>query len=89
MFPTGVTTVLAMVLLGFGGRSSFPETSYATALDYFVVLCLVFLFAAVMEYAIINFWERRTNKRRKKIEDLKKHIIEQLKTVCLSYIDRT
>ena len=78
----GVTTVLAMVTLGFGGRSSFPEVAYATALDYFVILCLVFVFAAVIEFASINFLERRANKRRKKMEDLKKKIVEQLTMVC-------
>ncbi|CAG0919117.1 unnamed protein product [Notodromas monacha] len=34
----GVTTVLTITTMGFGGRAQMPKTSYATALDYFVVI---------------------------------------------------
>ncbi|XP_076042746.1 uncharacterized protein LOC143026366 isoform X3 [Oratosquilla oratoria] len=74
----GVTTVLSMTTLGFGGRSAWPAVSYATALDYFVILCFAFVFAAVLEFAMINFIERTANRRRKKLEDLKKQITERL-----------
>ena len=70
-----------MTTLGFGGRSAWPEVSYATALDYFVILCFAYVFAAVLEFAMINFIERTTNKRRKKIEDLKRTIQDRM-TVC-------
>ena len=80
--PSGVTTVLSMTTLGFGGRSAWPSVSYATALDYFVILCFAYVFAAVLEFAMINFIERAANKRRKKIEDLKKTISERM-MVCL------
>lgn len=73
----GVTTVLSMTTLGFGGRSAWPAVSYATALDYFVILCFAFVFAAVLEFACINFVERAANKRRKKLEDLKHQITER------------
>ncbi|XP_050700490.1 gamma-aminobutyric acid receptor subunit alpha-6-like isoform X3 [Eriocheir sinensis] len=74
----GVTTVLSMTTLGFGGRSAWPAVSYATALDYFVILCFAFVFAAVLEFACINFMERAVNKRRKKLEDLKRQIQERI-----------
>ncbi|KAK8733521.1 hypothetical protein OTU49_006340 [Cherax quadricarinatus] len=74
----GVTTVLSMTTLGFGGRSAWPAVSYATALDYFVILCFAFVFAAVLEFACINFVERAANKRRKKLEDLKHQITERI-----------
>ena len=68
--------MLAEVTLGFGDRTSFPEVSYATALDYFIVLCMFFVFASIIEFACINFMERRANKRRKKIEEFKKKLKE-------------
>lgn len=70
-----------MTTLGFGGRSAWPAVSYATALDYFVILCFAFVFAAVLEFACINFVERAANKRRKKLEDLKHQISERI-MVC-------
>lgn len=78
----GVTTVLSMTTLGFGGRSAWPAVSYATALDYFVILCFAFVFAAVLEFACINFMERAVNKRRKKLEDLKRQIQERIMVCC-------
>jgi len=53
-----VTTVLSMTTLGFGGRSQMPKTSYATALDWFVILCFAFVFASMVEYAAINFMDK-------------------------------
>ncbi|CAL8119985.1 unnamed protein product [Orchesella dallaii] len=56
----GVTTVLSMTTLGFGGRSQMPRTSYATALDWFVIICFSFVFASMVEYAAINFLDKMT-----------------------------
>ncbi|XP_049938239.1 gamma-aminobutyric acid receptor subunit alpha-6-like [Schistocerca serialis cubense] len=54
----GVMTVLSMANMGFGGRAQMPRVSYATALDYFVILCFSFVFAVVIEYAAINFIDK-------------------------------
>lgn len=50
--------MLSMTTLGFGGRSQMPRTSYATALDWFVILCFAFVFASMVEYAAINFMDK-------------------------------
>ena len=50
----GATTVLSIVNLGFGGKSK-PKVGYATALDMYIVLCFVAVFAALVEFACINF----------------------------------
>ncbi|XP_059478763.1 gamma-aminobutyric acid receptor subunit alpha-6-like isoform X3 [Neocloeon triangulifer] len=68
----GVTTVLSMTTMGFGGRSQMPKVSYRTALDWFVILCFSFVFAVMVEYACINFIDTLT-------EDLKKIIAERRK----------
>ena len=68
----GATTVLSIVNLGFGGKSK-PKVGYATALDLYIVLCFVAVFAALVEFACINFidifikrfkiWEAEERKR--------------------------
>ena len=68
----GATTVLSIVNLGFGGKSK-PKVGYATALDMYIVLCFVAVFAALVEFACINFidifikrfklWEAEEKKR--------------------------
>lgn len=54
----GATTVLTLVTMGFGGRSSLPRVAYATAIDWFVILCFSFVFAAMVEYACVNVVDR-------------------------------
>ena len=60
----GVTTVLTMTTMGFGGRTSLPQVSYATALDWFIIMCFAFVFASILEFVSINFAERYFKARR-------------------------
>ncbi|XP_022660141.1 gamma-aminobutyric acid receptor subunit alpha-6-like isoform X1 [Varroa jacobsoni] len=63
----GATTVLTLVTMGFGGRASLPKVNYATALDWFVVMCFSFVFAALVEYACVNYIERYMTMKQKKL----------------------
>jgi len=68
----GATTVLSIVNLGFGGKSK-PKVGYATAMDVYIIICFVAVFAALVEFACINFidtfikrfklWEEEEKKR--------------------------
>ncbi|XP_077516686.1 gamma-aminobutyric acid receptor subunit alpha-6-like isoform X2 [Amblyomma americanum] len=67
----GATTVLTLVTMGFGGRASLPKVDYATALDWFVIMCFTFVFTALVEYACVNYLERfLMNRERKRLEAL-------------------
>ncbi|KAF4530700.1 hypothetical protein B566_EDAN004941 [Ephemera danica] len=68
----GVTTVLSMTTMGFGGRSQLPKVSYRTALDWFVILCFSFVFAVMVEYAAINFIDTLTTELKRIIEERRK-----------------
>ncbi|KAK6100811.1 cation transporter family protein [Brugia pahangi] len=50
----GIMTVLSVSTLGFSYRSDLPKISHSTALDIYIISCFGFVFAAVIEYAIIN-----------------------------------
>lgn len=54
----GITTVLTMTTISTGVRSSLPRISYVKAIDIYLVMCFVFVFAALLEYAAVNymFW---------------------------------
>ncbi|KAJ0065231.1 hypothetical protein NL108_006570 [Boleophthalmus pectinirostris] len=52
----GITTVLTMTTLSTVARTSLPRVSYVTAMDLFVTVCFLFVFAAMMEYATLNFY---------------------------------
>ena len=64
----GITTVLTMTTISTGVRSSLPRISYVKAIDIYLVMCFVFVFAALLEYAAVNYlyWGARTKRRRRK-----------------------
>ncbi|XP_013398514.1 gamma-aminobutyric acid receptor subunit beta-like, partial [Lingula anatina] len=64
----GITTVLTMTTISTGVRSSLPRISYVKAIDIYLVMCFVFVFAALLEYAAVNYtyWGARAKKKAKK-----------------------
>ncbi|XP_037569226.1 gamma-aminobutyric acid receptor subunit beta-like [Dermacentor silvarum] len=69
----GITTVLTMTTISTGVRSSLPRISYVKAIDIYLVMCFVFVFAALLEYAAVNYtyWGARAKKKTKKSKDTK------------------
>jgi hypothetical protein len=67
----GATSVLSVVNIGFGGKSR-PQVPYATALDTFIILCFVAVFAALVEFACINFLDTYVKRRKMRIAQLKR-----------------
>lgn len=56
--------MLTMTTLSTVARTSLPRVSYVTAMDLFVTVCFLFVFAAMMEYAIQNYYAYRAQKPR-------------------------
>lgn len=70
ILSVGITTVLTMTTISTGVRSSLPRISYVKAIDIYLVMCFVFVFAALLEYAAVNYtyWGARAKKKPKKIK---------------------
>lgn len=68
---TGITTVLTMTTISNGVRSSLPRISYIKAIDIYLVMCFVFVFAALLEYAAVNYtyWGARAKRKAKKLKE--------------------
>ncbi|XP_046625242.1 gamma-aminobutyric acid receptor subunit beta-like isoform X1 [Neodiprion virginianus] len=78
----GITTVLTMTTISTGVRSSLPRISYVKAIDIYLVMCFVFVFAALLEYAAVNYtyWGARAKKKTKKKEGTEKKSVTTAKT---------
>ncbi|XDV35653.1 hypothetical protein PO909_005554 [Leuciscus waleckii] len=51
-----------MTTLSTVARTSLPRVSYVTAMDLFVTVCFLFVFAALMEYATLNYYSYSAGK---------------------------
>nr|XP_020651556.1 gamma-aminobutyric acid receptor subunit alpha-3 isoform X1 [Pogona vitticeps] len=56
----GVTTVLTMTTLSISARNSLPKVAYATAMDWFMAVCYAFVFSALIEFAAVNYFTKRS-----------------------------
>ncbi|XP_078588032.1 gamma-aminobutyric acid receptor subunit beta-3-like isoform X4 [Branchiostoma floridae x Branchiostoma japonicum] len=75
-YETGVTTVLTMTTLVSGTRAQLPKISYIKAIDVYLVVCFVFVFAALLEYAAVNYQSRYYKTPRKSRKSKKTEIEE-------------
>ena len=81
----GTTTVLSVIKIGFGGKGK-PQVGYLTALDVYVTICLMSVFAALCEYAVISFLSvtmnrYKANQEKKREAEKAKELVEQAEKV--------
>ncbi|CAD5114938.1 DgyrCDS3969 [Dimorphilus gyrociliatus] len=65
----GVLTILTMTTQASSSRQSLPRVSYIKAIDIWMATCLVFVFAALLEFAIVNVLSRNEIRRKSSLRD--------------------
>ncbi|XP_071499961.1 gamma-aminobutyric acid receptor subunit alpha-2-like [Diadema antillarum] len=55
----GTMTTLTITTLGWSARAVLPKVGYAKAIDWFIILCFVFVLGAVLEFATVNYFTKR------------------------------
>ena len=59
---SGITTLLTTCTIAITCRTGIPKVSYSTALDVFLLMCFSFVFAALVEYAGVNYFTKTATK---------------------------
>ncbi|KAH9421727.1 Gamma-aminobutyric acid receptor subunit alpha-4, partial [Dermatophagoides pteronyssinus] len=54
----GVTAVLTLSTFGLDSRSDLPRVSYATALDWYTVMCFLFVVFTLLEFAGVHYFTK-------------------------------
>src|SRR6218665_1850965 len=55
----GLLTVLTMATMSGGARETLPRVSYIKAIVVWMIVCLLFVFMSLIEYAIVNVMARK------------------------------
>ena len=66
----GITTVLALTTLIFGIQASMPKVSYVKAIDWFLCVSFLYVFAALVEYPSSTFVKTQAKKLTRKGTDI-------------------
>ncbi|XP_052078743.1 glycine receptor subunit alpha-2-like [Mytilus californianus] len=64
----GLLSVLTMTTQSSGSRTKLPEVSYIKAIDIWMSVCMLFVFAALLEYALVNVYDRKQKRRETYVE---------------------
>ena len=76
----GVTCILTMTTQSSGIRQTLPPVSYVKAIDIWMIVCLMFVFGALLEYAFVTVQIRPKDKS--KPEDTTEDTTEDNCEVC-------
>jgi len=72
----GVTTLLAMSTTMGSIQRSLPPVAYTKAVDVWSGLCVIFVFSALLEYALVNYASRSDAQRAAKQKERKEKELE-------------
>jgi len=69
----GVTTLLTMATQTSGINASLPPVSYTKAIDVWTGVCLMFVFGAMLEFALVNY-ASRSDMHRETLKRSRRHM---------------
>lgn len=55
---SGIITVLTMMFLGLEAKIDLPKVPYPIVLDFFVFLSFTFIFATIIQFAVVHYFTK-------------------------------
>ncbi|XP_076469682.1 glycine receptor subunit alpha-4-like [Babylonia areolata] len=86
----GLLTVLTITTQLSGSRAQLPRVPYIKAIDVWMSTCLVFVFAAYMEYAVVTVLSRRYRKKLagRRVRSIFKVVADRSRTSSLGSLSK-
>ena len=81
---SGVTTILSTASTGMMVRDGLPRVPYATALDVYLNVCIVYNLAAMIEYAAVNYFTKIIPKEGSTSDNEEEQVIQQI--ICDNHL---
>ena len=75
---SGVTTILSTAATGMMVRDGLPRVPYATALDVYLNVCIVYNLAAMIEYAAVNYFTKIIPKEGSASDNEEEQVIQRI-----------
>jgi hypothetical protein len=66
--------MLTLVTTSIASREKLPKVSYVHALDIWIASCVCFVFASLIEFAIVSFIYRGEKNRQQKVKSLQRDL---------------
>lgn len=80
-----VTCILVLITQASGLRNTLPQVSYINALDIWMISCLIFVFASLLESTVIWFMDKWRKDGKAKEEEEKAEMERKMKETPLPY----
>ncbi|KAI3385958.1 hypothetical protein SNEBB_000390 [Seison nebaliae] len=77
----GVTCVLTLFTISMNSRSDIPKVSYSTALDYFLMMCNIYVVATLLQFTGVHYFTKNSTVHRGK----QKNLMTDNEYQCSSY----
>ncbi|CAG2113680.1 unnamed protein product [Medioppia subpectinata] len=77
--------MLTLVTSAKSARDKLPRVSYIHALDIWIIVCTIFIFASLVEYATVNFIYHKEKRRTNKSKANKKNNIQNSNAASESF----
>ena len=77
-----IITILALAGFLVGDKNGFPSVSYIRAIDIYLITCFMFVFGALVEYAMVHYFSHPASAKDENSREKGSHPVSFLGLFC-------